>query len=284
LQKTIMIQNTLWALGFALLSAGCSARQNEPSVAINRATDDRLDAILWQTTSAEYQILAQSIYASAAAHLERALADRRWTALSSQVENSQTLPPAVIMDIDETVLDTGRFQSHLVKTGARFSTPLWRDWLNQNHPSAVPGALEFISLAQSRGVSVFFVTNRDHATEPVTRIQLASVGIALPANLDTVLSANERPDWGVDKNSRRQFIGQSYRVLMVFGDDLGDFVSEYRTAPHARVLEAKKHNSWGTKWFMLPNPMYGSWETSLYNFSSELKVEEISRRKLQHLR
>jgi len=190
----------------------------------------------------------------------------------------------VIMDIDETVLDTGRFQSHLVKTGARFSTPLWRDWLNQNHPPAVPGALEFISLAQSRGVSVFFVTNRDHATEPVTRDQLTSVGIALPANLDTVLSANERPDWGVDKDSRRQFIGQSYRVLMVFGDDLGDFISEYRTAPPARVLEAKKYKNWGTKWFMLPNPMYGSWETSLYNFSSELKVEEISRRKLEHLR
>jgi len=284
LQKTIVIQNTLWALGFALLSAGCSAPLNEPLVSINRATDDRLDAILWQTTSAEYQILAKSIYASAAAHLERALTDRQWTALPAQSRDSQTLPPAIIMDIDETVLDTGSFQSHLVKNGARFSTPLWRDWLNQNHPPAVPGALEFISLAQSRGVSVFFVTNRDYATEPVTRVQLASVGIALPANFDTVLSANERPDWGVDKDSRRQFIAQSYRVLMVFGDDLGDFISEYRTAPHARVLEAKKYNNWGTKWFMLPNPMYGSWETSLYNFGSELKVEEISRRKLQHLR
>ena len=124
----------------------------------------------------------------------------------------------------------------------------------------------------------------DHATEPVTRLQLAGAGIALPASIDTVLSANEQPDWDFDKGRRRQFIAQSYRVLMLFGDDLGDFISEYRTAPHARVLEAKKHNNWGTKWFMLPNPMYGSWETSLHNFSSELELEEISRRKLEHLR
>ena len=284
MQKTILFQNTLWALGFALLSAGCSAPLADPPGALNRGTDDRLDAILWQTTSAEYHVLAQTIYTSAAVHLERALADRQWSALPAQSVNSQTLPPAVIMDIDETVLDTGRFQSHLVKNGARFASPVWRNWLNQNQPPAVPGALEFISLAQSRGVSVFFVTNRDHATEPVTRLQLAGVGIALPTNIDTVLSANEQPDWGVDKGSRRQFIAQSFRVLMLFGDDLGDFISEYRTAPHARVLAAKKHNSWGTKWFMLPNPMYGSWETSLYNFASELKVDEISRRKLEHLR
>jgi 5'-nucleotidase (lipoprotein e(P4) family) len=284
LRKTILFQNTVCAIGFVLLSAGCSAPINIAPAQINRATDDRLDAILWQTTSAEYQILAQSIYAAAKAQLERALADRQWSAVPTQSGNSQALPPAVIMDIDETVLDTGSFQSYMVKNSARFASPLWRNWLNQNRPPAVPGALEFISLAQSRGVSVFFVTNRDYATEPVTRAQLASVGVALPANIDTVLSANERPDWGVDKGSRREFIAQSFRVLMVFGDDLGDFISEYRTAPQARVLEAKKHDSWGTKWFMLPNPMYGSWETSLYNFSSELKREETSRRKLEHLR
>lgn len=284
MQKPNSLQSALWALCFALLSAGCSAPLNTSPAPTSRATDDRLDAILWQTTSAEYHILAQTIYASAATHLERALADRQWTALSTQKENFHNLPPAVIMDVDETVLDTGRFQSHMVKNGARFASALWRNWLNQNQVPAVPGALEFISYAQSRGVSVFFVTNRNHATEPATRAQLANVGIILPTNIDTVLCSNERPDWGADKGSRRQFIGQSHRVLMLFGDDLRDFISEYRVAPDIRISEANKHNQWGTKWFMLPNPMYGSWETSLYNFSSELKLEDISRRKLEHLR
>ena len=248
------------------------------------ASDDRLDAILWQTTSAEYRVLAQSIYATAKIHLERALADRQWTALPEQKNNFQNLPPAVIMDIDETVLDTRGFQSLLVKNRARFSTAAWREWQNRNQPAAVPGAVEFISFAESRGVRVFFVTNRDQATELATRKHLTANGIKLPDHIDTVLGQNERPDWGFDKGSRRRFIAESHRVVMLFGDDLGDFISEYRTSPQTRMSAALEYNEWGTKWFMLPNPMYGSWESSLYDFASGLSPEEISERKFKQLR
>lgn len=283
MQKTNALQSAVWALGFALLSAGCSAPINTSPAPTSRATDDRLDAILWQSTSAEYRVLAQSIYASATLHLERALSDRQWTALSEQI-NVQHLPPAVIMDIDETVIDTARFQSQLVKNQARFNSAMWRNWLNQNQPTAVPGAVEFIAFAQARGVTVFFVTNRDRATEAVTRLNLSTIAIKLPETIDTVLCANERPDWGIDKDSRRRFIAESYRVLMLFGDDLGDFISEYRVSPQARVNEALKQNNWGSKWFMLPNPMYGSWESSLIDFNSKLTADEISRRKFEQLR
>jgi 5'-nucleotidase (lipoprotein e(P4) family) len=276
----LFVLGVLPIAGCATLGSSSSSRAS-PSLA---ATDDRLGATLWQTTSAEYRVLAQSIYGAAKSQLERALADRQWTALPAQRENFQHLPPAVIMDIDETVIDTSRFQILLLKTGARFSRTRWRDWSSQNEPEAVPGAIEFISFAQSRGVTVFFVTNRDYATEPLTRKHLFSAGIKLPDTIDTVLSQSERPDWGADKGSRRNFIATSYRVLMLFGDDLADFISEYRSSTQTRMSEAMKHNDWGTKWFMLPNPMYGSWELSLYDFNSGLSMDEISRRKLQHLR
>jgi 5'-nucleotidase (lipoprotein e(P4) family) len=271
----------------AFLIPGCASLQTSSTSRVSQtraASDDRLDAILWQTTSVEYRVVAQSIYGAAKSQLERALADRQWTALPAQGENIQHLPPAVIMDIDETVIDTSGFQSLLVKNGARFSRARWRDWSSQNEPGAVPGAVEFISLAQSRGVTVFFVTNRDYATESLTRNHLAAAGIKLPDDIDTVLSPSERPDWGSDKGSRRDFIAKSYRVLMLFGDDLADFISEYRTSAQARMSEAMKYNEWGTKWFMLPNPMYGSWESSLYDFNSDLSMDEISRRKFQQLR
>jgi acid phosphatase len=270
----------LLGIALVILADGCGAAPPSSFV----ARDDRLDAILWQTTSAEYHVLAKSIYASAMSHLERALADRQWSALPEQKENFQQLPPAVIMDIDETVLDTGHFQSQLVKNRARFSTAIWRDWMSRNEPPPVPGALEFISLAEARGVTIFFVTNRDQATEAATRRQLNAVGIKLPAHIDTVLCANERPDWSIDKGSRRRFIAQSHRILMVFGDDLGDFISEYRSPPPARTDHALKHSFWGSRWFMLPNPMYGSWEGSLYDFRADLGMEEISRTKADHLR
>lgn len=273
-------RHSLLAMALAVVINGCGAAPQSSSI----AHDDRLDAILWQTTSAEYHVLAKSIYATATLHLDRALADRQWSALPEQQDNFQQLPPAIIMDIDETVLDTGRFQSQLVKGRARFSTAVWRDWMSHNDPSAVPGALELISFAQARGVTVFFITNRDQATEATTRRHLGAVGIKLPTNIDTVLCANERADWGIDKGSRRRFIGQTHRVLMVFGDDLGDFISEYRNPPAARVKEAFKHSFWGTRWFMLPNPMYGSWEGSLYDFRSDLGLEGIAQKKADHLR
>ena len=71
--------------------------------------------------------------------------------------------------------------------------------------------------------------------------------------------------------------------VMLFGDDLGDFISEYRVSAQARMSGALKYNEWGRKWFMLPSPMYGSWESSLYDFVSGLSPEEISRRKFRQL-
>ena len=276
---------SIFIVCFAL--TGCVTAPAAPrpsSPAQHAATDDRLDAILWQTTSAEYHVLVESIYATARWHLERALADRQWTALPAQKANFQQLPPALIMDVDETVIDTGQFQSSLVKNAARFSSKPWRDWQLSNEPRAVPGVLEFIASAQARGVTVFFVTNRDHATESATRRSLTSLGIQLPDHIDTVLTRRERPDWSSDKESRRRFVAQSYRVIMLIGDDLSDFISEYRANAQARAAEAAKYSHWGSKWFMLPNPMYGSWEAALYEFNAKLNAAEISRRKFQQLR
>ena len=264
---------------------GCTAApfDAQRSETLSKA-DNRLDAILWQTTSAEYRVLAQSIYATARAHLEQSIADPHWSALPTQKENYRHLPPAIIMDIDETVIDTGAFQSQMARNQARFSSRRWREWQERNVPAAVPGAVEFIAAAQARGVTVFFVTNRDHAAEQTARRNLAAIGVALPKEIDTVLCRSERADWGSDKESRRQYISQSYRVLMLIGDDLSDFISGYRAAPELRVSAALKHGEWGTKWFMLPNPMYGSWEASLYDFRTDLSPDEVSRHKFNKLR
>lgn len=278
-----VIRNTAWAVGFAVLNIGCGAMSHTAPAAVHRTTDNRLDAILWQTTSVEYRILVRSIYASAAAHLEGALADRQWTALPAQKANFQYLPPAIIMDIDETVIDTTKFQSQLVRDQARFSSGPWSAWQARNESQAVPGAVEFISQAESRGVTVFYITNRDFATKQSTRLNLKTIGLNLPDHVDTVLTRGERPDWGSDKESRRRHIAQSYRVLLLVGDDLADFISEYRTPEQVRTREAQRYDQWGRKWFMLPNPMYGSWEATLYNFDSDLSSNEVSQRKLKRL-
>ena len=66
--------------------------------------------------------------------------------------------------------------------------------------------------------------------------------------------------------ARRAFVARTYRILLLVGDDLRDFVSVPRgTAPADRVALAQRYaDRWGERWFLLPNAMYGSWEQSLH--------------------
>lgn len=248
------------------------------------ALDPRLYATLWQQSSAEYRVLAEMIFSTAKFQLERALADREWTAEPSQKVGFQHLPPAVIMDIDETVMDNSRFQAQLIKTGLEYSEEVWKRWVGNRTAASVPGAVDFVTFAQARGITVFFITGRDYYHEKETRLHLRSIGIDLPEDKDTVLMRGEQKDWVSDKTSRRKFVADAYRVLLVIGDDLGDFTSAHKTTPQSRIKEAIGHREWGTKWFILPNPSYGSWLESLHDFNFKMTREEILKRKFDNLK
>jgi predicted secreted acid phosphatase len=99
-----------------------------------------------------------------------------------------------------------------------------------------------------------------------------------------VLSRDEKPDWGSDKSSRRAAIAKTHRILLLIGDDLGDFVSGAKDTPKNRVQLVQNHGSfWGTRWFLLPNPMYGSWDYSLYDHNFSLPENEILSRKFDSI-
>jgi acid phosphatase len=271
---------------------GCAAVLNPSPPAVDGSQysaalpvrDPRLNATLWQQTSAEYRVLVKTIYAMAKLQLDRALADGEWTAEPTQRDGFQNLPPAVIMDIDETILDNSVFQARLIQSGAEYSDSSWKGWIKEAGAASVAGSVDFVSFAQARNVTVFFVTSRPHSEEQETRTQLRSVGISLPEDRDTVLMRGERSDWGSDKASRRQFIAHSYRVLLVIGDDLADFTSSYRGTPSERIKDALSRNGWGTKWFLLPNAVYGSWIESLHDFDFSLTRDEILNRQIKYLR
>ncbi len=95
----------------------------------------------------------------------------------------------------------------------------------------------------------------------------------------------EREGWGTDKGTRRAEVARSFRVLMVVGDDLNDFVSGARGARDTRqALVDRYQEFWGTRWFVLPNPAYGSWEGSLLGFDRALAERERVRRKYDSLK
>jgi acid phosphatase len=275
------------ALSLLVVLAACRSAGSPPPVpgAAPPAPSGRagLDAALWAQTAAEARAISLAVFAGARRELEAALADPSRTALGQGPE-AAALPPAVIADVDETLLDNGRFQGRLIDDGIRFDATLWTEWVKRAEADAMPGAVEFARFAAARGVTLFYVTNRDAHHEAPTRANLERAGFPLAVERDTVLTRGERPEWRSDKTGRRDEVARSYRVLLLLGDDLNDFVAGASVGVEARrgLVDAVAER-WGRDWFMLPNAMYGSWEGAILG-RGELAADEILRRKLDAVR
>ena len=222
-------------------------------------------AVLFKRTSAEYKANTFQAYASAQRNIDKALADKSWTALLNQKNGYQSLPPAVILDIDETVLDNSEHQVRSIKNGTNYPVG-WKEWVSEESAGALPGVKEYLSYADSKGIKIFYVTNRTHDLEEYTRNNIKALGLPLDNDRDVLLMKNEK-GWASDKTSRRDLIKKDFRVIQIFGDQLDDFIPMEETATSVdsrKALIDKYASMWGEKWYMLINPMYGEWEEALY--------------------
>jgi acid phosphatase len=244
-----------------------------------------LNATLWMQRSVEYEATARQAWLLARRALDRALdADASPSALPDPPAGDGGRPPAVVVDVDETVLDNSPYQARLAREGAEFDPASWHAWVREEKARAVPGALEALREADRRGVDVYYVTNRDHEVEPATRDNLEALGFPLDAPRDAVLTRGEREGWGSDKASRRAAVARHHRVVLLVGDDLNDFVSVEEAGPEERASSAAEHaERWGESWIMLPNPAYGSWESAAWGHRSGLSPGERRALKLQSL-
>ncbi len=233
---------------------------------------DNMDAIVWLQTSTEYAAAAAGTYAAATAALREI----------GNAESGRTDKMAIVLDIDETVLDNSRYQAQLVFDEATYDGETWDKWIDLRAASPVPGVVEFIRTSQSLGFHVAFITNRACRARPDTAedcpqkedtlANLEDVGVDTGSTTlflrgdrpsdrcRTLLSEAEQAEgvWSSDKTSRRECVGLDYDIVMLFGDQLGDFTEE-DGASAGRDAAAEYSEYWGKTWFMLPNPTYGGW-------------------------
>jgi len=227
---------------------------------------EKLIPTLWTQTSVEWRASCVQAYRNAERMLDKARKNKSWTAAVEQQGRFKKLPPAVILDIDETVLDNSPGQARQVLKGSDYVPADFTAWVLEEKAEAIPGALEFCRYAHGQGVRVFYVTNRDGKEEEATRRNLARLGFPLDAKEDVVLCRGEKPAWSTsDKSSRRSEIAARYRILLLVGDDFGDFLGGVRVSiPRRREMAAPYDSYWGTRWIVLPNPGYGSWEQAFF--------------------
>src|SRR3954447_25846348 len=223
-----------------------------PSCAL-RNTHENLNAALWMQTSAEYEMSTTMTYDRAEGLLEASIArakeDPQWTAAIEQTGNLSAKPFAVVLDVDETVLDNHRFQGQLTRNRAgAFDDALWSDWIARFDAPGVKGARAFAQHATRAGVKLLFVTSRKSSARPRTLTDLQSeLQIAVGADdlwmvPDTEPNGDIRPtDLKGDKTLRRARIAEQYRIVLLVGDDLGDFVPVAGMDWQARRAEAGKY-------------------------------------------
>jgi 5'-nucleotidase (lipoprotein e(P4) family) len=226
--------------------------------------NDGLNGTLWLQTSVEYKTTAMSVYAGATRLLDAAIGDHNWTAALEQDGNYSTKPPAVILDVDETVLDNSAYQAWVVAEKTHYSSKTWAAFVHDMISTPTPGALEFTKAAAARGVEIFYVSNRKAPEEDPTIENLKKFGFPY-ADEKHVMLRGEVEEWGSNKTPRRAAVTEDYRVIMQFGDNFGDFTDEIDGSIIERLEVMEKYgNYWGERWFMLPNPSYGSWESAAF--------------------
>lgn len=264
-----------WLFGAAV--AGAMAL-GQVAVAQDVPQNDGLNAVLWAQRSVEFKGNALGAFTLAKFRLDQALADKNWTAAPvEQTGNFQSLPPAIICDIDETLLDNQGYQAWNVVKGTSFDPKSWTAFVNSQTSIAIPGAVEFTQYADSKGVKVFYVSNRTFEEEPATKTLMAKLGFPMGGNVDVFLSARKQPDWGSAKGTRRAVIAKDYRILLSLGDNMGDFTDAYRGSEADRLKVYQENiDRWGREWIVIANPTYGSFESA--PFKGDFKLPEAARR------
>ena len=249
----------------AALLTGCvgvrySANTPAPADHMALLSQQGADAVLWQNTSAEAYWLYQQSYDYATWKLEARLQDI--DAEKQMVDSAEwdRRPLAVVVDIDETVLDNSPYQVNTVRRGRTFDQAEWKEWTDKAIAKASPGALQFLQQAQYWGCEVFYITNRDVREKASTLKSLSELGFPFADEAHLLLMEGTS-----DKTERRARVAARYHVVLLVGDQLRDFDERFkdRTVNHGRDVVDAMSDSLSRYFILLPNPMYGTYRDAI---------------------
>jgi 5'-nucleotidase (lipoprotein e(P4) family) len=270
--QTRIIGVVLLVAGLSLACA-CTANGQTTSMGRQETTNEyQIGAILWTQSSAEYRALAYQAFTLARLRLDQ-----------SGRLNRRPQPRAVIVDIDETVLDNSRFQAELVLRGIPYSAQLWNEWCDRAEAGAVPGAVEFLKYASGRGVHVFYITNRRESEKRGTIANLQRLGFPEVSEKSVMV---RQQGSNASKEARRLEVRSRYRVLLLIGDNLNDFNDDFtgKSVSDRKAKVDTERTEFGVHYILLPNPMYGDWENAVNENMTNLTEDKRQKLRLAALK
>lgn len=254
---------------FVTSSSAQQAAVSAPELAV---AEYQVGAVLYMQKAAEYRALAYQAFNLAKMYLDADF-DKKNTKKLSKAERK--MPRAVVVDVDETVLDNSPAQAAQIKNNLPFVPSNWTNWVNLRKARAIPGAVDFLNYAASKGVRVFYVTNRNEAEKQATIDNLKTVGFP-DVSAETVIVRTTESG----KEARRQTISQKYRIVLLIGDNLNDLSNVFeRKSVADRLTEVDRtREMFGRKFIVLPNAMYGDWESAIYEYQRLTEAQKAEKR------
>lgn len=240
-----------------LAFAGCNQRQADESGTLNN--DKLLIATLFHQHAAELSALSYQAYNMAATRLHEIKA-----------ANPDPGALAIVLDLDETVLDNSPYQAACILQNFNYPTG-WAEWVQLAEAPALPGSADFLNLAVDMGFQVFYISNRREAYRDATKANFIREGIPLQSDAHLILRTEE-----AGKERRRDIVSENYEIVMLVGDNLSDFheaFDEQSSSRRLAIADSLRHK-FGGKYIVLPNAMYGDWLGTLQNFDYSMSEEQ----------
>ena len=252
------MKNSAWVLLIIFFS--CSPSRKMPANQSGHSSiliDGKIFASVFQQQAAEYKALCLQAYNIA-----------RWRVDQAVVQNK---PLAVITDIDETLFDNSDYQVHEVLSGKDFELPSWYEWTAMGRADTIPGSLSFFQYAASKGIQIFYITNREERERTGTLQNLNKFHFPNADNEHLMVRQTTS-----SKEERRIRVSEKFDVIVLLGDNLSDFSNVFDT----KVIDERKARTdqsaaeFGKRFIVFPNPVYGDWESDLYKSSHSLNAAE----------
>jgi len=187
--------------------------------------------------------------------------------------NTNTKPKAIITDLDETILDNSADEVHRDLQGKQFDPVEWNKWTAMAAADTIPGGFSFLKYAASKGVEIFYITNRDEKDREGTLKNLQKFNFPNTDNVHLLVRQNTS-----SKETRRQQVMADHDVILLLGDNLSDFSSlwDKKTMQERLQNVEQQSNLFGNRFIVLPNPIYGDWESAMYQYKPLSPVQKDS--------
>lgn len=256
------------------VTTSTTAQQNAQPAPVTADNEYQVAAVLYMQRAGEYRALTYQAFNFAQMKLDADFDKKNIKKLPKEERNRAR---AVVVDIDETVLDNSPQQAYLIKNRQPFDIKTWYAWGEKREAKAIPGAVDFLNYASKKGVKVFYVSNRDDVQAQATIDNLRAVGFP-DATTETVVL---RVKGESSKEARRLAIASKYRIVLLMGDNLDDFSNVFeRKSINDRFAEVDKaRTDFGGKFIVLPNAMYGTWENAVYDYGRLNEAQKAEKRR-----